>query len=75
MSKKQETVLTEVADKIGSALGIIAAEAAKAVRPLGAKRARRSPVRSKNRSKKRTTASARPMRRSQGNRKRTRRSM
>lgn len=71
MSKKQETVLTGVAGKIGSALGIIAAEAAKAVRPLGAMRAKRSPARTK----KRTTASARPIRRSRGNRKRTRRSV
>ena len=40
MPKKQETVLTEVAGRIGSALGIVAAEAAKMVRPLATKRAR-----------------------------------
>jgi hypothetical protein len=42
MAKKRDTVLTDVAGKIGSTLGIIAAEAAKVVRPLRAKRARRS---------------------------------
>jgi hypothetical protein len=42
MAKKQETVLTDVAGKIGSTLGIIAAEAAKVMRPLTAKRATRS---------------------------------
>ena len=42
MAKKHETVLTDVAGKIGSTLGIIAAEAAKVVRPLTAKRAKRS---------------------------------
>jgi hypothetical protein len=41
-AKKRDTVLTDVAGKIGSTLGIIAAEAAKVVRPLRAKRARRS---------------------------------
>jgi hypothetical protein len=40
MAKKHDTVLTDVAGKIGSTLGIIAAEAAKVVRPLRAKRAR-----------------------------------
>jgi hypothetical protein len=42
MAKKHDTVLTDVAGKIGSTLGIIAVEAAKVVRPLRAKRARRS---------------------------------
>jgi hypothetical protein len=42
MAKKRDTVLADVAGKIGSTLGIIAAEAAKVVRPLRAKRARRS---------------------------------
>jgi hypothetical protein len=40
MPKKQETVLTEVAGRIGSALGMVAAEAAKIVRPLATKRTR-----------------------------------
>jgi len=70
MAKKQETVLTEVAGKIGSALGIIAAEAAKVVRPLEAKRGRRA----RARSKKSATASARPIRRSRGMRRRGKRS-
>ena len=42
MAKKRDTLLIDVAGKIGSTLGIIAAEAAKVVRPLRAKRARRS---------------------------------
>ena len=42
MAKKQETVLTEVATKVGSALGIVAAEAAKIVRPLKTKGTKRS---------------------------------
>jgi hypothetical protein len=39
MAKKHDTVLTDGAGKIGSMLGIIAAEAANVVRPLRAKRA------------------------------------
>lgn len=38
MTKKRETVLADVAGKIGSTLGILAAEAAKVVRPLRKKR-------------------------------------
>lgn len=74
MAKKQETVLTEVAGKIGSALGVIAAEAAKAVRPLRRKRVKRSQAHSSN-VKRRGTASARPTRRHRNMRKRTKRSM
>ena len=40
MPKKQETVLTDVAGRIGSALGVVAAEAAKMVRPLATRRSR-----------------------------------
>lgn len=74
MAKKQETVLTEVAGRIGSALGIVAAEAAKMVRPLGTKRAKRSRAHS---ARKRGATSGRgtPMRRQRNARKRTRRSM
>ena len=39
MARKRDNALTDVAGKIGSTLGIIAAEAAKVVRPLRAKRA------------------------------------
>jgi hypothetical protein len=68
MPKKQETVLTEVADKIGSALGVIAAEAVKVVRPLRTKRAKRSRAHSPN-LKRRATSSARPGRRHRSMRK------
>jgi hypothetical protein len=40
MPKKQETVLSDVAGRIGSALGVVAAEAARMVRPLATKRSR-----------------------------------
>jgi hypothetical protein len=62
MAKKHETVLTDVAGKIGSTLGIIAAEAAKIVRPLTAKRARRSRAHALA-PKRRATASSRSTRR------------
>lgn len=42
MAKREETMLTEVADKVGSALGIVAAGAAKIVRPLKMKTTKRS---------------------------------
>lgn len=71
MAKKQETVLTEVAGKIGTALGVIAAEAAKAVRPLRRKRVKRSQAHSSN-VKRRGTASAR---RNRNMRKRTKRNL
>jgi len=74
MAKKQETVLTEVAGKIGSAIGVLAAEAAKVVRPLTSKRAKRSQAHSPTR-RKRTAAAAHRVMRTRGNRKRTRRSM
>jgi len=74
MAKKQETVLTEVAGKIGSAIGVLAAEAAKVVRPLTSKRAKRSQAHSPTRRKRTATAAHRVMR-TRGNRKRTRRSM
>jgi hypothetical protein len=72
MPKKQETVLTEVAGKIGSALGVIAAEASKVVRPLRAKRLKRSRTHSAN-LKRRRTVSARSGRH-QNMRKRSKRS-
>lgn len=72
MAKKHETVLTEVAGKIGSTLGVIAAEAAKVVRPLRAKRARRSQAHTPA-LKRRATASARPTRRHATTRKRAKR--
>lgn len=71
MAKKQETVLTEVAGKIGTALGVIAAEAAKAVRPLRRKRVKRLQAHSSN-VKRRGTASAR---RNRNMRKRTKRNL
>lgn len=74
MAKKQETVLTDVAEKIGSTLGIVAAEAAKIVRPLGTKRAKRSRAHSAI-VRKRGATSGRKMRRQRNARKRTRRSM
>ena len=40
MPKKQETVLADVAGRIGSALGVVAAEATRIVRPLATKRSR-----------------------------------
>jgi len=62
MAKKHETVLTDVAEKIGSTLGMIAAEATKVVRPLTAKRARRSRAHAPA-TKRRATASGRSTRR------------
>jgi hypothetical protein len=72
MPKKQDTVLTEMAGRIGSALGIIAAEAAKVVRPLRTKRVKRSRAHSPN-LKPRATSPARPARH-RSIRKRTKRS-
>jgi hypothetical protein len=72
MAKKHDTVLTDVAGKIGSTLGIIAAEAAKVVRPLRAKRARRSQAHAPA-LKKRATASGRSARRHPNARRRTKR--
>jgi hypothetical protein len=75
MAKKHDTVLTDVAGKIGSTLGIIAAEAAKVVRPLRAKRARRSRSQAHAPAlKRRGTASGRSTRRHINARRRTRRS-
>ena len=62
MAKKHETVLTDVAGKIGSTLGIIAAEAARVVRPLTAKRAKR-PRAHALATKRRATTSGRSTRR------------
>ena len=62
MAKKHETVLNDVAGKIGSTLGILAAEAAKVVRPLTAKRGRRSRAHAPA-LKRRATASGRSTRR------------
>jgi len=62
MAKKHETVLSDVAGKIGSTLGIIAAEAAKVVRPLTAKRAKRSRAHA-TATKRRATTSGRSARR------------
>jgi hypothetical protein len=73
MAKKHETVLTDVAGKIGSTLGIIAAEAAKVVRPLTAKRARRSRAHAPA-LKRRATTSGRSTRRHTTTRRRTKRS-
>lgn len=73
MAKKHETVLTDVAGKIGSTLGIIAAEAAKVVRPLTVKRAKRSRAHAPA-SKRRATASGRSTRRHAITRRRTKRS-
>ena len=73
MAKKHETVLTDVAGKIGSTLGIIAAEAAKVVRPLRAKRARRSQAHAPA-LKRRATASGRSTRRHTNARRRAKRS-
>jgi hypothetical protein len=76
MAKKHETVLTDVAGKIGSTLGILAAEAAKVVRPLRAKRARRSRAHGptlKPALKRRATASGRSRRRRATMRRRTKR--
>jgi len=61
MPKKQDTVLTEMAGKIGSAFGVIAAEAAKVVRPLRTKRVKQSRAHSPN-LKPRATSPARPAR-------------
>jgi hypothetical protein len=72
MAKKQETVLNEVAEKIGSAIGVLAAEAAKVVRPLTSKRAKRSQAHSPSR-RKRTAVPARQVKRNRAIRKRTRR--
>ena len=74
MAKKQETILNEVAGKIGSAIGVLAVEAAKVVRPLTSKRAKRSQAHPPSR-RKRTAASARQVKRNRAIRKRTRRSM
>ena len=75
MAKKHETVLTGVAGKIGSTLGIIAAEAAKIVRPLTAKRARRSRSHAHAPAvKRRATAAGRSTRRHATTRRRTKRS-
>ena len=71
--KQQETMLTEVAEKIGSTLGMIAAEASKVVRPLKAKRGKQSRTHTTAR-KRGARASARPMRRNRNVRKRTRQS-
>jgi len=62
MVKKRDTVLTDVAGKIGSTLGIIAAEAAEVVRPLRAKRARKLRAHAPA-LKRRATASGRSTRR------------
>jgi hypothetical protein len=72
MAKKHDTVLTDVAGKIGSTLGIIAAEAAKVVRPLRAKRVRRSQAHAPA-LKRRETASGRSTRRHANARRRTKR--
>jgi hypothetical protein len=74
MAKKQETVLTEVAGKIGSALGMIAAEASKVVRPLRESRSKRSHAHPLA-AKKRGTMSGRATPRRRNVRKRTRRSL
>jgi hypothetical protein len=73
MAKKHETVLTDVAGKIGSTLGIIAAEAAKVVRPLTAKRATRSRSHAPA-VKRKATGSGRSRRRHATTRRRTKRS-
>jgi len=73
MAKKHETVLTDVAGKIGSTLGIIAAEAARVVRPLKAKRAKRFRAHAPA-LKRRATASGRSTRRHAVPRRRTKRS-
>ena len=74
MAKKHDTVLTDVAGKIGSTFGIIAAEAAKVVRPLRAKRARRSRSQAHAPAlKRRATASGRSARRHANARRRTKR--
>jgi hypothetical protein len=75
MAKKHETVLTDVAGKIGSTLGIIAAEAAKVVRPLTAKRATRSRSHAHAPAvKRRAAAAGRSTRRHSTTRRRTKRS-
>ena len=75
MAKKHETVLTDVAGKIGSTLGIIAAEAAKVMRPLTAKRATRSRSQAPAPAlKRRATASDRSTRRHTNARRRAKRS-
>jgi hypothetical protein len=71
--KRQETMLTEVAGKIGSTLGMIAAEASKVVRPLKAERRKQSRTHTTAR-KRRARAAGRPMRRNRTMRKRSRRS-
>ena len=75
MAKKHDTVLTDVAGKIGSTLGIIAVEAAKVVRPLRAKRAKRSRSQAHAPAlKRRATASGRSTQRHTNARRRAKRS-
>ena len=76
MSKEQETLLTEVTENIGSALGVVAAEAGKIVRPLTETLPKRWPAHSparntRDKNKKRTGTSGRPSKSNQSMRKRT----
>jgi hypothetical protein len=78
MANKQVAMLTEVAEKVGSALGIVAAEAAKIVRPLKMKGTKRSQKHSAPARKRRTKMNSMRRRatgRSRNARKRTSRKM
>ena len=61
MSQKREaTLLENVATKIGSALGVLAAEAGKAVHPLSAKRSAGRSTKSEARRSRRKPSSSHP---------------